>query len=58
MKMLLAVGIGALTAVSLLADARQFALAAQRWERDRSPSSLFHLATSGFFLAGDITDLG
>lgn len=52
-----AVAVAVLMASSLLADERQFVRAVTRWQRDRSLSSLLHLATSGFFLAEDLAAL-
>jgi hypothetical protein len=49
--------VAVLMAATLLADERRFARAALRWQRERSPASLFHLATSGLFLAEDVTAL-
>lgn len=57
MKTGFAVTMGVLMVMGLLSDERQFALAARRWERDRSLPNLLHLATSGFFLAEDAAAL-
>ncbi len=57
MKTALAVAAGTVIVTGLLSDARKFALAAQRWERDRSLTSFLHLATSGLFLAADVAAL-
>jgi hypothetical protein len=58
MKNAVAVGVGVLMATTLLTDARQTAIAFQRWERNRSLPNLLHVATSGFFLAEDVAALG
>lgn len=57
MKTALAITVGAVMVTGLLSDAGRFALAARRWERDRSPASFLHLVTSGFFLAEDVAAL-
>lgn len=57
MKTALAIAVGTVVVTGLLSDARRFALASQRWERDRSFASFTHLATSGFFLARDVAAL-
>ena len=57
MRNVLAVATGVLMATTLISDEQQFMRAAQRWQRDRSLGSLLHLATSGVFLAEDVTAL-
>jgi hypothetical protein len=57
MKNFLAVGVAVAVATTLLSDERQFTQALIRWERTRSLPSLLHVATSGFFLAEDVTAL-
>jgi hypothetical protein len=57
MKNLIALAITVVGISTLLADERSFAVALQRWERDRSLASLLHVATSGFFLVEDASAL-
>jgi hypothetical protein len=57
MKTALALAVGAITVLGLVSDERQFALAAWRWEHDRTPLNLLHMVTSGFFLAEDVAAL-
>ncbi len=57
MKTALALAVGTIAVMGLVSDELQFALAALRWERDRSAANLFHMVTSGFFLAEDVAAL-
>jgi hypothetical protein len=57
MKQIITIAVAIAATTTLLADERSFARALQRWQHDRSPSALLHLATSGFFLAEDLAAL-
>jgi hypothetical protein len=57
MKQMITLAVAVATVTTLLADERSFARALQRWQHDRSPAALLHIATSGFFLAEDLATL-
>jgi hypothetical protein len=57
MKETLVIAGGLVLVSGLLSDARRFALAERRWQREHSLPALLHLATSGLFLAGDVARL-
>lgn len=47
----------ALVVAHLASDEQRFALAVRQWKRKRTPGSLFHVVTSGVFLARDLAAL-
>jgi hypothetical protein len=57
MKQMIVLAVSIATITTLLADERSFARALQRWQHDRSPSELLHIATSGLFLTEDLATL-
>jgi hypothetical protein len=57
MKTAVALAVGAIAVMGFISGERQFALAARRWEHDRTPLNLLHVVTSGFFLAEDVAAL-
>lgn len=58
MKNLLAAGIGVIALVNVFSDSDRFVMALKQWEQRKTPATLLHLATSGFFLARDLGALG
>jgi hypothetical protein len=48
----------AVVAARLFSDEERVALALRQWERKKTLGALFHVVTSGIFLARDIGALG
>lgn len=55
---ILGLAVFAAALANVASDEKRFALALRQWQRNRTPAALFHVATSGFFLARDVTALG